>query len=505
MPALDKTRSLEDLAAELAELRARGSRVVLCHGVFDLLHIGHIRYLAKAKNLGDVLVVTVTPDRFVSKGPHRPAFPEQLRAEAIASLDCVDYVAINQWPTAGETLALLRPDVYAKGAEFRGNRTPEIVREEAAAAAVGAEMVFIEDITSSSSALINRHLSPFPEEVDRYLIGLAEKYRSDEILRPLHPGRPIRALVVGEAIIDEYYYCQTLDRSSKAPIVAMQYVSHERFCGGAAAVANHLAAFCEDVGLLALVGAQDSEHEWLRGQLRKNVEPLFLFKRDSPTISKRQYREAYFGVPVFEIDVMNDDPLDREEAETLLRLLQGHLGRYDLVVVADYGHAMLAADAVRVLGDAAPFLAVNTQANAGNLGYHTIAKYRRADYVCLAERELRLECRNRLGDLRSMVHEVAGRLGASRMLVTRGGRGSLAHSLDEGFCEAPALASRVVDRVGAGEACLAVTALCAHQQAPLDLLAFLGNVAGAEAVAIVGNREPLDPLAMRRHIESLLK
>lgn len=94
----------------------------------DLLHIGHIRYLEKAKRLGDILVVTVTPDCYVNKGPHRPAFPDLLRAEAIAALDAVDYVAINEWPTAVETLDLLRPDVYAKGAEFRQNRTPEIDR-----------------------------------------------------------------------------------------------------------------------------------------------------------------------------------------------------------------------------------------------------------------------------------------------------------------------------------------------------------------------------------------
>ncbi len=75
-----------------------------CHGVFDLLHIGHIRHFEQAARIGDVLVVTVTPDRYVDKGPHRPAFTETLRAEAIGSLSCVDYVAINRWPTAEDTL-----------------------------------------------------------------------------------------------------------------------------------------------------------------------------------------------------------------------------------------------------------------------------------------------------------------------------------------------------------------------------------------------------------------
>src|SRR5437588_8934104 len=108
----DKILRLEELAGVSASLKAQGKTVVHCHGVFDPLHIGHIRHFEQAKKLGDVLVVTVTPDRYVNKGPHRPIFPEDLRAEAIAALECVDFVAINRWPMAIETILLLRPDLY---------------------------------------------------------------------------------------------------------------------------------------------------------------------------------------------------------------------------------------------------------------------------------------------------------------------------------------------------------------------------------------------------------
>src|SRR5919108_1240176 len=110
-----KIRRLKDLANTLETLRGSGKKIVHCHGVFDLLHIGHIKHLESARKLGEVLIVTVTPDRFVNKGPHRPAFPERLRAEALASLACVDFVAINEWPTAVETIQCLRPHYYVKG------------------------------------------------------------------------------------------------------------------------------------------------------------------------------------------------------------------------------------------------------------------------------------------------------------------------------------------------------------------------------------------------------
>ena len=110
-----KIQRLQDLAGILDEARSAGKTIVLCHGVFDLLHVGHIRHLQAARKLGDILVVTLTRDRWVNKGPHRPAFTDQVRAEAITALECVGYVALNEWPTAVETIHLLRPDFYVKG------------------------------------------------------------------------------------------------------------------------------------------------------------------------------------------------------------------------------------------------------------------------------------------------------------------------------------------------------------------------------------------------------
>ena len=505
MGSTRKVVTVAQLAEALAPLRAAGKRVVQCHGCFDLLHIGHIRYLQKAARLGDVLIVTVTPDRFVNKGPHRPAFPEALRAEALAALDCVDYVAINEWPTAVEGLAALRPHVYAKGAEFRDNRTPEIVREEAALAELGGEIAYIEDLTSSSSRLINEHLSPFPEEVDRYLADLAERYGAGEILGWVEEAQPLQALVVGETIIEEYHYCQTLQRSSHAPVLAARYLSHERFPGGAANVANHLAGLCGRVDLVSLVGNEPSEEAWLRSQLRDNVSPILVPRTDSPTITRRQYRETYFSQPLLEYYLLNDEPLSGEEDGRLCQLLAEVVPGYDLVVVADYGHRMLTEGAIGALCGGARHLTVNLQVDAANLGYLTVERYPHADYVTLAEQELRLECRSRSEDLGPLIVEVADQVGAPLAVAMRGGHGCLGYGRGEGLHEAPALATKVVDRSGATDAFLAITALCAFQRAPLEVLCFLGNVAGAEAVATVGNREPISRLPLRRHVEALFK
>lgn len=423
----------------------------------------------------------------------------------MAALECVDNVAINQWPTATETIRLLRPDVFAKGAEYRDKRTPEIICEQDAVAGIGAMMAYIDDLTASSSHLINKHLSPFPPEVVDYLDAFAARHAVRDILDYVQGAANLKVLVVGETIIDEYVYCNTMGRSSKAPVVAAHYQSEERHAGGAAAVANHLAGFCGQVGLLTMVGERDSDAQWVADQLDPQVRLTSFRKSGAPTIVKRRYRETYFAQPMFEVYLMDDSPLGDRDNRTLCRQIAKHAPNYDLVLVTDYGHAMLTDEAIHALGGHAPYLAVNTQTNAGNVGYHTISKYARADYACLTEGELRLDARRKHDALRPLLAAVGERLQARRVVATQGSRGCEAWAVGESFEAAPSLAVQVVDRVGAGDAFLAMSALAAVQNAPLAVQTFLGNVAGAHAVATVGNRNPLQCLPLCRHIESLFK
>jgi rfaE bifunctional protein nucleotidyltransferase chain/domain len=161
-----KILALKDLAKQLEAERKQGKTVVLCHGCFDLMHLGHIKYLQAAKNMGNLLVVTVTPDQYVDKGPGRPVFNHTLRTESLAALQCVDYVAVNEWPTATDTLRLLRPDIYVKGQEFEQlkDKTGKIQKEYEVLKEIGAEMRFTHEIVFSSTQLINKYLKPSETE-----------------------------------------------------------------------------------------------------------------------------------------------------------------------------------------------------------------------------------------------------------------------------------------------------------------------------------------------------
>ena len=149
----------DKLIKRVQNLKSKGKKVVLCHGCFDLMHPGHIKYFQAARKMGDVLIVTLTPDIYVDKGPGRPVFNQNLRAESIAALSCVNYVAINKWPTAEETIRVLRPDMYVKGQEFENleDKTGKIQKEYEVLKEIGAKIGLTHEIVFSSTELLNKY------------------------------------------------------------------------------------------------------------------------------------------------------------------------------------------------------------------------------------------------------------------------------------------------------------------------------------------------------------
>lgn len=503
-----KILPLRELAEVLVTARNGGGKsVVQCHGCFDLLHIGHIRHFTEAKSKGDILVVTVTPDRFVNKGPGRPAFKEHLRLEAIASLDCVDYVALNEWATAEETIEIIKPDIYCKGPEYK-NSNPDsnnyISLEQKAVERNGGRMAFTEDITFSSSALINSYLPVFSDEVTSFLKNFRNKYSINDINRVIDSFRDIKVLVLGETIIDEYHYVSTMGKSMKEPILASRLIRDEKFAGGILAIANHVAGFVNNVDVLTFLGEKQTQEGFVRGALKANVNPTFFTKKDSPTIVKRRFIESELVQKLFEVYEINDDLVSGRAEGKFLTWLEDNLSKYDLVIVADYGHGMMTEKAIEKVCTLSKFLCVNAQGNAGNQGNNSISKYQGAHCISMAQHELVLEFRNKHKNPNEMVEAISKRMNTENVILTRGKYGTLCYRRGE-FDTVPAIAPKIVDRVGAGDAVLSLVSLAACKETPLDLTGFIGNAAGAEAVAIVGNRTSIEKIPFIKHMESLLK
>ena len=146
----EKIKNLEELQQIIADLKSKGKKIVHCHGVFDLLHIGHIRYLTAAAVEGDILFVAINSDRSVRvlKGETRPLFPVSDRAELVAAFECVDNVMIFDDLTADFLLDKLRPEIHAKGTDY----TVETVPERKIVQSYGGRIAIVGDSKDRSSA-----------------------------------------------------------------------------------------------------------------------------------------------------------------------------------------------------------------------------------------------------------------------------------------------------------------------------------------------------------------
>ena len=158
----EKIIDMQNLASRAAQLRAAGQRLVFTNGCFDLIHVGHVRYLAAARALGDVLAVGINGDTSVRtlKGPNRPINNERDRAEVLAALESVDFVTIFPDVRATRLLAMVRPAVYAKGGDY----TPETLNEEERAVLdeVGAAIQIIPFQPGYSTSRIIEQLGSAP-------------------------------------------------------------------------------------------------------------------------------------------------------------------------------------------------------------------------------------------------------------------------------------------------------------------------------------------------------
>jgi rfaE bifunctional protein nucleotidyltransferase chain/domain len=505
----NKIQTLEEIKKIASRLHSEGSRVVHCHGTFDLLHPGHLRHLKRASQEGDVLVVTLTADFYVSKGPGRPAFPEQLRAESMAALACVDYVCIIPDTTGIPAIEAIRPNVYVKGSDYKEagrDLTGNILREKNAVESFGGHIHYTDEITFSSSSLLNQHFELFSPTVKEYLRKFKTTYSEKEVTEQVQSLKGLKVLVVGEAIIDEYCSVAPMGVTGKnIDVLSARYDSMERFAGGSLAVANHMAGYVDEVTLLTGLGRDDPHEKFIRSKLAENIRPAFFYFATAPTLVKRRFVDESIN-KLFEVYFYDPEPLTTPLEAEICQWIAAHAAGFDAVVVPDYGNGFISKAMVDALCRHSGFLAVNTQINSGNRGYHVITRYSRADYVSLNIPETRLAAHNRHNPLEELVTEIGQKLKTATFSVTLGSEGALMLDVAKGVkLDIPALSTKVVDRIGAGDSYFALTSLCLAQGGNREMALFLGGAAAALDVRIVCNREPVDPVALQKFTTTLLK
>lgn len=503
----EKIKELNELAKICQQLKDNKKRIVHCHGCFDLIHPGHIRHFEAAKKMGEVLIVTVTPDRYVEKGPGRPIFNQDLRMESIAALNFVDYVSLNKWETAIETIKLLRPDFYVKGSDYADKErdiTKNIYLEEEAIKSIGGEIKFTDEISFSSTKIINTHFDVLTEKAKNFLKDFRKKYNSEQIIDLLKNLSGLKVLIIGDAIIDDYSYCRGMGKVEKSSIVSCEYLNTDLFAGGSLAIANHIAGFTDEISLITCLGKKDDKEDFIKENLNPKIDTIFFYREDAPTIVKRRYLERFKNVKMFEIYYFNGIPISKKLQEEIKDSVQNVAKDYDLVLVADFGHGLITQPIIDSIVNNGKFVAVNAQTNSGNFGYNLITKYNNVDYIQIDERELRLPFRDRFSDIKTLTEKLVEATDCTKVNITLGTEGCMYFQQGQHYY-APVFSGNIVDTVGAGDAVLSITSMLASRDVEPDIIPFVSNCTGALAVKIVGNKEPVNPISLYKFIRSILK
>lgn len=515
---IKKIKSPSELSEACAALRADGKKVVLCHGCFDLLHVGHLRHFETAKKHGDILVVTITGDAFVNKGPDRPVFPSELRCEMLAAMDIVDYVAVIEDHSAIPSIKTVQPDIYVKGGEYANHAddvTGKIALETQLVESFGGQVVYTDDITFSSSNLLNNHFELIDKPVRVFLDRLKADGGEAKVARCLDDISKLKVLVLGEAIVDEYQYVSPMGKAAKEHIIATHFGGVERFAGGVIAAANHIASMCGEIEVMTMVGDgvedSDCKHEnfqsFIREALNENIKLSLVERPDAPTVRKIRFVEPTYVRKLFEVCHMDDSPLPSSVREKFRRDLSKKIKEVDIVIVCDFGHGFIDADVIELLERESPFLAINVQSNSANTGYNLLTKYNRADIVCIDAMEARLAAHDKHSSLSAIVSETLLRLIDTKcIIVTHGKSGCFTFDPETRTpIHIPAFKRTVVDTIGAGDAFFVMAALFSAVGAGNELSAFVGNVAGGIKVGVVGHRESISKLQLQRSISTIFK
>jgi len=504
----NKILNLNEAKSFFSELRLQGKTIVQCHGVFDLLHVGHLKHFKEAKTFGDVLVVSITPDEFVNKGPGRPAFSTDHRLEALAELESVDFVIANQWPSAEEVINIIKPNVYCKGPDYKNHSediTGKIAEEENAVQSCGGKIMYTEDITFSSSSLLNKFGNIYSKEQELFLRSISNDHTSKEIQNKINSLKDLKVLVIGETIIDQYVFCEALGKSGKEPVLVLRDLETQEYLGGSLAIARHLSSFCQNVSVLSHLGKDNEYKSFIEKNMEEKISLNFLNKSNSPTIVKRRFVDNIDRKKVLGVYSINDEMLNEEEENKFIESFDKLSKEHDLIIISDYGHGVITPKVAKYISKSDKFISLNAQVNAANIGTHSIRKYHDVNCLIINESELRHELRQRDGIVEEMAEILKDIVSAKYIAVTQGKNGAFLINGGNAPERTPGFASQVIDKIGSGDAMLALLSVCLFSDFDEKLALFVGSLAAAQSVETVGNSYPVSKVKLLKTITHLLK
>ncbi len=477
--------------SELAQLIGpfpRQNKIILCHGVFDVVHPGHVRHLAYAKSKADILIASVTADRFIKKGIYRPHIPETLRALNLAAFEMVDYVIVDEHETPLETLVDLKPDFFAKGFEYTSAGLPPATQQESEVVeGYGGEMVFTPgDAVYSSSKFIDLSLPQV--QIEKLLLLMqVNGITFDNLREAVNQLSSFHVHVIGDTIIDAYTRSTLIGGQTKTPTLSVLFQGQDNYIGGAGIVSQHLRAAGSRVTFTTVLGADHLKDFVIEGLTESEIQVYPIIDKNRPTTQKNAIIAD--GYRLVKIDTLDNSPISDDIQQQLVKSIKKTTA--EATVFSDFRHGIFNRLSVPMLSQAIPPGSLRVADSQVASRWGNITEFKNFDLITPNEREARFALANQdsgLGRLSSFLVEACG---FKNLILKLGERGvfCVAHGQDVPTPDfsVDSFTNQVVDTVGAGDALLAYATLTLLNTKSLLKASIIGSMAAACECEVDGN------------------
>lgn len=484
-----KVKTVEEIIQEYGTFPRLNKRIVHCHGTFDVVHPGHLRQLSYAKTQGDILVVSTTADKFISKSGIRPYVPQDMRLVNLSALTLVDCVVLNDEETPIDLICKLQPDIFIKGPDYSHEMNPRTLEEKAAVESYGGRMLFSPgDYVMSSSKLIQERSMNLSSEKAKLLMA-QENLTFDELKEMTGKFRNTDVLLVGDTIVDRITYATTIGVSGKTPTISTKKLSSQDFIGGAAIVALHLAAAGARVKFSTLLG-EDQEGHWVKSQLElAGVEVSAITEVGRDTTLKEAFDVD--GYRVLKMDRVNNSPISYDTRRAIQSLIANK--QEGLVVFSDFRHGIFdknsCPDFVNALNPGVTSAADSQVASR----WGNILDFAGVSMITANEKEARYSLGDQDSSLRPLGEALFSKSKSEFAILKAGRDGAIGYRRElkgndpRHFFVLDSFSHSIIDAVGAGDALLAYAALAWHHKSGPIVASLLGIAAASLECEKEGN------------------
>ena len=465
-----------DKAGALFRKIKLNKKVIHCHGVFDLVHPGHIRHLAYCKSKADILIVSITPDKFIKKGIYRPLVPEKIRASNLSVLELVDYVVIDKFRFPYNIINKIKPHYFAKGNEYFNNPNPLTEKENEILKKFGGKMLFTPgDYILSSTKIINENEINLKYDKLKSLMDV-NNYTFDKIIEVIKSFKNIRIHVVGDLIIDTHNECDAVAGLHKSPTLSLIKKNSNSYLGGAGIVAAHFASFSKNVTLTTVIN-NDKLGKFAKKIIKKyKVNLNSICENDRPTTEKSIFISRDHNL--LKVNNVSNQPISDTSLDRIKKVLEKN--DYDILVIADYRHGIFnnqsCKEIIKSISKKA-FKAADSQV-ASRWG--NILDFKGFDLITPTEQEARYSLLEQDITVRTLANKLMKSSKSKNIILKIGEKGliALANKKPEYITLDP-FVENLQDANGAGDALLAYASTALYKEKSLIMASIIGIIAAS--------------------------